>query len=143
MAVISATGLQSLVTAAGTGSSFSSTAVQVCKIPGLTQPIPIPYSNVSGTAASAPSSAAPAGQKGMVTRECWAAALEGAVARAYRAPLFDLDSEMRSLSMILEEIRRNRAALDAMQIESRHLTVISNARKAHNDVTRNSMTNVR
>ena len=139
MAVISATDLQSLVTAAGTGSSFSSKAVEVCKLPGGAAPIPIPYPNVSGT----PSSAAPAGQKGMVTRECWAAALEGAVARAYRAPLFDLDSQMRALSMILEEIRRNRAALDTMQIETRHFTAISNARKVRHDITRNSIPNVR
>ena len=143
MAIITATGLQSLVKAAGSGDSIASAVMSVCKTPTFGLPVPVPYPSASGTTTTTTATAEPAGQKGIVTRECWAAALEGAVTRAYRAQLFDIDSQMRSLWMILEEIRRNRAALDATQIESRHFAVISNAAKTRADIRRNSITNFR
>lgn len=143
MPTISATGLQSLKQAAGAGDSMYSVIVRVCRLPNTASPVPIPYPNASSTSTTLTSSAEPAAQKGIVTRECWAAALEGAVARAYRAQSFDLDSQMRSLWTTLEEIRRNRAALDATQVETRLFTAISNVAKTKADISRNSITNVR
>jgi len=143
MATISATGLQSLVEAAKSGHAFTPMAVSVCRMPTFGGPVPMPYPNASSTTATTTSTADPAAQKGVVTRECWAAALEGAVARAYRTQLFDLDSQMRSLWTILEEIRRNRAALDASQIESRRSNAMSNIQKMRHDLSMNAITNFR